>query len=133
MCLCAGVLILADTNNHVIRQIDLTANTVTTIAGQNGIAGWTPDGPANSSLVSAPSFVAIGPASGTLPGGDVYWSEVKTHIIRRYNGLLVSTVAGEPGAVGSADGPALSASFSSEGPGGIAFFGSDMFIADSCE
>jgi sugar lactone lactonase YvrE len=46
-------LYVSDSSNHVIRQIDLATNTVTTIAGQNGVAGQL-DGPVSSSTYNSP-------------------------------------------------------------------------------
>ena len=46
---------------------------------------------------------------------------------------MVETVAGVPRGPGSTDGPALSASFASSGPSGLAFFNNNLFIADSSE
>ena len=121
---------MADTSNHLIRMINFTDMTVSTIAGQPGKAGWSPDGPAGASLLSQPWALAAGPASGTMPV-DVFWSESGTGIIRRYNGATVSTYAGTPRGFGFVNGPALGAKFAAGGPQGIAFFGNDLFIVDT--
>ena len=104
--------------------------TVSTLAGQPGVSGWSPDGPPGSSILNQPWALAAGPASGPMPV-DIFWTEAGNGIVRRYNGITVSTFAGTPRGFGMVNGPALSSKFASVGPQGIAFFGNDMFVVDT--
>lgn len=127
-----GLLAVADSSNHVVRLIDMTSSggaVVSTIAGQVGVAGSSDGAPASSAL-NAPHGIAFGPASGTLPY-DVFWTETGSGVVRRYNGSWVSTFAGTPYGFGIVDGPATAASFGTSGPRGLAFHGTDLFVADS--
>ncbi len=127
---CVGLLAVADTSNHVIRLINLTGGNVSTIAGQPGVPGWSPDGPPSSSILSSPVGITFGPPTGSV-AMDIVWSETGSGIIRRYNGQVVYTVAGTPLGFGLINGPALSSKFGGNGPQGLAFFGNDLFIADN--
>jgi hypothetical protein len=60
-------LVLADTGNHVIREVDLASGRIETLAG-DGVAGFV-DGPAGSARFSAPRDVAIA-ADGTVYVAD---------------------------------------------------------------
>ena len=127
----AGFIIVADSSNHLIRLVNLTSGMVSTLAGQPGLPGWSPDGPPGQSLLDTPCGMAFGPPSGPNPY-DIFWTEAGSGIVRRFNWLAVSTVAGMPHGFGSTDGPALGgARFATSGPRGIAFSGSGLLIADT--
>ena len=66
----------------------------------------------------------------TLDGsGNICVTDYNSNTVRKVNGGLVSTIAGSPGVTGSANGPALMASFN--GPNGIGFDKSgNLFITD---
>ena len=71
-----GALFVADTENHVIRRVDLTSHVITTVLG-TGVRG---DGPETSPLeckLSRPHGVLVD-ASGTL-----YVTDSEAHRIRR--------------------------------------------------
>ena len=95
--------------------------------------GWSPDGPASSSLVAWPSGLALGPN-----GTSVYWADSRMCSLRKLDIVnnTVSLVLGVPGQCGVlGDGqPALQTNLgwpSASGPQlGIAFFGNDLFFAD---
>ena len=125
-------MFVADGSNNAIRMLNLTSEMVSTIAGTPAKpSDWSDDGPPSASLLSTPCGLAIGPASGPFMPFDLLWSEVGNSIIRRFNWLYVSTVAGTPKIVGSADGLALGSTFGSNGPQGIAILGNVMLIADT--
>ena len=96
---------MADRSNHLIRKISPSAE-VTTLAGAAGIRG-TADGVGVAARFNEPLGVAVGPA------GDVFVADRNNHTIRRVTQSgLVSTVAGEAGAIGTADGQGSAARFS---------------------
>jgi len=95
----AGNLYIADTNNHVIREVNL-AGTVTMVAG-DGEQGYAGDGgPATSALLDSPAGVAVDSNS------NIYIADTHNHAIREVlasNGNI-STIAGIGGPGFSGDG-----------------------------
>jgi sugar lactone lactonase YvrE len=119
----AGEVVVADSENHVIRRVKADG-TVTTVAGRPGIRG-SADGAAVEATFNYPSGVAVG------SDGSIWVADSSNHAIRRVapNGL-VSTAAGAALVSGDADGPASAARFRS--PGGLAFDGNgNLLIADT--
>jgi sugar lactone lactonase YvrE len=109
---------VADTENHTIRKIDSTG-VATTIAGSAGSPGST-DTP--------PRFRF--PGGITALGGDLYVTDSENHTIRKVTtGGLVTTIAGNPGSTGSADGSGTTALFNN--PQGIVALGGELYVADS--
>jgi hypothetical protein len=109
---------IADTENHTIRKID-SAGVATTIAGSAGSPGST-DNP--------PRFRF--PGGITALGGDLYVTDSGNHTIRRVTTSgLVTTIAGNPGSTGSADGSGTTALFND--PQGIVALGGELYVADS--
>jgi hypothetical protein len=109
---------IADTENHTIRKID-SAGVATTIAGSAGSPGST-DNP--------PRFRF--PGGITALGGDLYVTDSENHTIRRVTTSgLVTTIAGNPGATGSADGSGTTALFNN--PQGIVALGGELYVTDS--
>ena len=110
----SGVLYVADTANHVIRQVS-AAGTITTIAG-NGTAAYTGDGgPATSASLHAPGGVAV---DGS---GNLYIADSGNNAIRLVPpGGSIATVVGT-GTIGfSGDGgPAAAALL--DAPRSVAF------------
>ena len=97
-----GVLLVADSYNHTIRQVDRDGR-VGTLAGTPGISAHR-DGPASQALFNTPVGIAV------AADGSVYVSEYFNHDVRRIDPRgMVSTVAGIPGKPGDADGPARQA------------------------
>lgn len=118
-----GTVYVADTGNHVIRRI-ATDGTVTTHAGRAGVHG-TANGSSTAARFFLPSGVAV---DGT---GNVYVSDSGNHTVRRIaTDGTVTTVAGQAGTAGSADGTGTAATF--RNPGGLAIDGAgNLFVADS--
>ncbi|MEQ1566779.1 MAG: hypothetical protein ABMA64_14145 [Myxococcota bacterium] len=81
---------VADSENHVIRVIDLVAGTISLLSGTPGTSGFA-DGPAASALWYYPSDFAIDEANQAL-----YVADTNNHRVRKIdlNTLEVSTVAG---------------------------------------
>jgi sugar lactone lactonase YvrE len=117
-----GTLYVADTYSHTIRAIASTG-VVTTLAGQAGHKGQT-DGPSATAAFFHPSGLAID-TEGTL-----YVADNGNHAIRRItNTGVVSTLAGQAGHHGSADGQGTSAQF--DVPGSIAVDAAGiLYVAD---
>ena len=99
-------LFIADTNNNVIREVDLTTGTINTIAGDYSEGGgYNYDGPATDTQLNSPHGIALD-ASGNL-----IISDSGNNLIRELNlsgpDSTVTTIAGNynGGAGGDADDP----------------------------
>ena len=91
-----GSLFIADTGNHAIRR--LAANQLTTFAGSSGSAGAV-DATGPAARFSGPTGLARDAA------GNLYVADTGNHTIRRISSDgTVTTIAGQAGAAGSADG-----------------------------
>jgi sugar lactone lactonase YvrE len=118
----AGNVYVADTSNHTIRKVT-PAGVVTTLAGQAGSVG-SADGTGSAARFSGPSGVAVDGA------GNVYVADTYNHTIRKVTPAgVVTTLAGQAGSVGSADGTGSAASF--YWPDGVAVDESgNLYVAD---
>jgi len=101
-----GNLYLADFSGSKILKIDVTAGTITTVAG-NGQAGFAGDnGPATKASLQNPTGVFVDSAN------NIYIADTDNGVIRVVNAQgVIKTVAGTVGKAGFHDGPALSALF----------------------
>ncbi len=120
----SGNIFLADSNNHVIREIT-KAGVISTVAG-SGSAGFGGDGgPATAAWLDTPAGVAID-ASGSL-----YIADSHNHRIRKVTAGVISTIAGNGTAGFLGDGgPATSASLAL--PSGVAVdTNGNIYIADT--
>ena len=119
----ADNIYVADTYNSTIRLV--TSNgVVTTLAGSPGQPG-SADGPDSAALFSYPSSVAVDRA------GNVYVADAGNNTIRKLmTDGMVTTLAGNPGQSGSADGPGGAAQF--DLPNGVAVDSmGNVYVADS--
>ena len=97
----ARQLYVADTGNHVVRAIDLTSNTVRTIAGTPATRGFFGDGGA------ATAALLYAPAALTQCGnGDLFVADTGNHRVRRVAAgtSTISTVLGDGVAASSGEG-----------------------------
>jgi len=119
----SGNVYVADTGNHTVRKIT-PAGAATTFAGTAGSPGNV-DGTGAAARFNNPAGITIG------LDGNLYVADTGNHTIRMITSTkIVTTLAGTPGVVGSADGTGSSALFS--GPKGIAMdWGGKLYVADS--
>jgi sugar lactone lactonase YvrE len=97
-------LYVADSANNAIREI--SGGQVTTIAGQSGgTAGFANGAATSQALFSNPNGVAVDGA------GNVYVADTGNNVIREISSGQVTTLAGQPGVAGYADGASGSALF----------------------
>jgi len=131
----AGNVFVADYGNNTIRKI-ATNGTVTTVAGQTGVAGYM-DGPGTLALFDGPIGIAVDSAD------NLYVTEYYNEVIRKItSGGVVSTLAGQTcvkgtvanvglaGVAGYQDGPGSQALFNV--PRGIKVDSSgNLYVVDS--
>ena len=119
----SGNLFVADTNNSTIRKIT-TAGTVTTLAGTASVQG-SADGSGAAAQFNRPLGITADSA------GNVFVADTANNSIRKITAAgVVTTLAGTPSIVGSADGSGAAAQFSY--PFGIAAdTAGNLFVADA--
>ena len=112
-------LYIADSGNHTIRRVSFVLSFeacpqhkfVETLAGSAEEPGFR-DGQRGAAQFNSPRGVAAG------PDGNVYVADSGNHVIRKITpDARVTTIAGVPGTIGTADGPALTARMNT--PSGI--------------
>ena len=119
----AGILYIADTDNHRIRKV--ANGVITTVAG-NGTPGFSGDnGPATSAQLNQPEGVAVDSV------GNVYIADDINHRIRKVSNGVITTLAGNGiSSFGGDNGPAASARLSF--PTGVAFDAAgNLYISDN--
>jgi sugar lactone lactonase YvrE len=125
LALLGGELLISDTENNDLRQIDVSSGVVTTIAGAAGQTGAT-DGVGVAARFAEPEGLALD-GQGTL-----YITDTNNETVRAYavDGGAVTTVAGTPLVGGAADGLGSAASFHL--PRAMAIDGAGvLYIADT--
>jgi len=124
-----SAVFVADTGNHAIRQVTLTAGdgNVTTLAG-DGTPGFVDNTFGATARFSSPVSLAS-------VGSDLYVSDTGNHVIRNVNTTnlgFTTTLAGTPQVAGYGDGTGTLALFDS--PEGIASDGlslASLYVADT--
>jgi hypothetical protein len=118
-----GVLLVADSGNHVIRRIT-TTGAVSTFAGAFGVPGNS-DGIYENARFNGPRGIAVDAFR------DILVADTQNHTVRRLNHGIVHTVAGSAGESGSQNGVGAAARFNE--PIGIAMqWGGRHFITERC-
>jgi hypothetical protein len=116
-------LYVADTSNYTIRKIVIATGAVTTVAGQAGVTGHA-DGTGAAATFSATGYV-------TTDGTNLYVADTINETIRKIviaTGA-VTTLAGQVGVIGHADGTGGAATFYE--PNGITTDGTNLYMADT--
>ncbi|KAB8142311.1 hypothetical protein F8S13_15100 [Chloroflexia bacterium SDU3-3] len=123
----ASVALVADAQNNIIRRVDVATGSVTTIAGTAGQRGWN-DGTGPDAQFAYPSGVAL-----AADASFALVADADNRIIRRVDVIsgTVTTVAGTPGAAGSADGVGAAARFASPSAIVLAADASFALVADT--
>jgi thiol-disulfide isomerase/thioredoxin len=123
------VLYVADTENHLIRRVDLKARTVTTIAG-TGVQARTSPGEEGAPAQPARTTALNSPWDLHLTGRRLYIAMAGPHQIWRMN-LSTSTISvfAGTGREARGDGARLSASFAQ--PSGLTGDGATLYVADA--
>jgi len=122
----ALTLYVADTDNHLIRALDLKTGTVSTVAGTGAQAGWMErgGGVGTGAALSSPwDLLLAGPDTLyiAMAGPHQIWAmDLKTKRVSPYAGS---------GREAKTDGPRASAAFAQ--PSGLASDGRRLFVADS--
>lgn len=117
-----GDIYVADTGGHVVRRINLGAQTVQTLAGTNGVPGNEGDGaPAINATLSSPQDVAVDSS------GNIYIADTGNNRIRRVSGGTISAYAGG----GNNDNSSVPTQISMNAPAGIAVEQSFVYISDT--
>jgi hypothetical protein len=113
-------LYVADTKNHLIRQIVISSRAVTTLAGTDGTPGTTDDTGTSASF--------HGPTGIATDGSNLYVADRTGHLIRRIviSTGVVTTLAGSIS--GSTNATGTSAKF--KAPSGITSDGIDLYVLD---
>lgn len=119
-----GRIYVADTGNHVIREIDLALNRVRTLAGMPGVAGYA-DGMALEARFNAPRGLSV-------DDKNIYIADSENHLVRRLDleTLEVTTIAGsipQSGYVDNSD-PTM-VRFTQ--PWGISWGDTKVYVADT--
>jgi hypothetical protein len=124
-----GVLYVADFSNHAIRKIVPVGTNwvVTTIAGMAGVLGYA-DGTNSDARFNRPDGI-IADQAGNVFVGDLY-NDVIRKLTPVGTNWVVTTVAGNPGVTGGADGTNTDAEFWA--PRGVAVDQNGrLYVADS--
>jgi len=119
----SGNVYVADTGNHVIREIT-PLGVVSTIAGTAGVTG-TDDGTGPSAEFNAPAGIAA------TKDGTLYIADTGNNTIRRISPAgVVTTLAGQPRVSGTSNGFGSLAQFNA--PSALALDGSGaIYVADT--
>lgn len=125
----AGNLYIADTDNNVIRKVNLTTGSIVTVAG-NGQGGYAGDG----KLASDPSVMLNDPAGVTVDAaGNLFIADTDNNVIREVSAAtgIISTYAGTGTAGYSGDG-GLATSATLSAPYAVTFDpAGNVYIPDS--
>jgi hypothetical protein len=115
-------LYISDCSGNTIRKQNIASGLVTTIAGTTDVAG-SADGTGTLATLNCPEGIV-------KSGNFLYWGDGGGQIIRKMDLVsgAVSTIAGQTGVSGGADGTGALATFHT--PEGMTILGDDLFVFD---
>ena len=122
-----GNIYIADTNNNVIRKVNISTGIITTVAGFIGSYGYVDGGPATLATLFSPTAVAVD------VHGNIYIVETVYTVIRMVNISTgnITTVAGIFGSSGYSGDGGLATAAQLNNPQGVAFdTAGNIYIAD---
>jgi len=120
----AGDLFIADTDDHIVREVNLVG-VITTVAGSSSQGFGGDGGAATSAQLDSPTGLAVDSA------GNLYIADTNNNRIRKVSGGIITTIAGTGVADFTGDGGlATAATFSN--PTGLAIASNgNLYIADT--
>lgn len=120
-----GLIYIPDTNNHVIRAMDIAGNSVTTLAGSPGSTRGFANGTGLNARFDSINSVTVDSS------GNVYAADLGNQTIRKITpGGVTTTLAGSPRLPGYVDATGSSARFNN--PSGLCVNSSgEIFVVDS--
>ena len=126
-----GTLYIADSGNHLIREVSVGATAAATqvslLAGTSGTAGNLDNATGTAAQFNSPLGLAISDDGNTLYIADYNGHRIRAIDLASAN-KTVSTIAGS-GTPGHADGAASTARFNR--PANLAVSGTTLYVADS--
>ncbi len=139
-----GNILIADTGNHVVREIPalsgtnygiaMSANSIYTVAGTPKTAGFAGDtGLATGAKLDSPFAILADPA------GNIFISDTNNHVVRELVGVTgggktanhIYTVAGTPQVPGFAGDGGVATAAELNAPQGLAASSGNLLVADS--
>ena len=125
----AGDLFIADTNNNVIREVNLTTGSIATVAG-TGAPGYTGDGgAATAATLNSPEGIAVDAA------GDLYIADTDNNAVREVIAATgkIATIAGDgTGVPGFAGDGSLAIHAKLDAPYAVTLdYAGNLYVADS--
>jgi sugar lactone lactonase YvrE len=122
-------LLIADTFNDAIREVNLTSGVITTVAGTLGTSGFSGDGGlATSATLFDPTGVV------TDSAGNIYIADSDNEVVREVKAStgIITTIAGTPQSSGFSGDGGLATSAKLFTPWGLALnsAGTTLYIAD---
>jgi len=115
-------LVVANADNQTIQTLTLSSNAVSSLAGTSNAAG-TANGTGSVARFYEPFGI-------TLSGSDFYIADTFNHAIRKSTSAgVVTTLAGNAGTSGAADGTGSAALFS--GPKSLVSDGTNLYVTDT--
>lgn len=123
----AGIVYIADTNNHAIRAMNVSTLAVTTYAGGAPTVpeSGSTDGTGTASRFFSPTALAFDSVTS-----NIFVADTGNHTVRKIApGAVVTTVAGLAGSQGSTDATGSSARFRS--PAGMSASNSMLYVSDT--